>query len=145
MNYKKTYIIILIIGVIALSIISHFIFSINQTQNIELIINDFLHLNKLFVYVNLFLFILLIVISNIIYFKNSSKDFIVASVAVFIIFTLVNNFYFSSYILNNYSGYGLSKKNFDMLKLIGIFSCLATILIAVINFITIRNLKKRKK
>ena len=145
MNYKKLYLTLLIIGIIALSIISHFILSINLNQNSELIINEFLHYNKLFIYVNLFLFIILLIISNIIYFKSLSKDFFIFSVIMFIIFTLVNNFYFSSYILNNFSGYGISIKNFNILKLIGIFSCLATVIVTAINFTTIRNLKRRKK
>lgn len=145
MNYKKLYLTLLIIGIIALSIISHFILSINLNQNSELIINEFLHYNKLFIYVNLFLFIILLIISNIIYFKSLSKDFFIFSVIMFIIFALVNNFYFSSYILNNFSGYGISIKNFNILKLIGIFSCLATVIVTAINFTTIRNLKRRNK
>ncbi|RLD60736.1 MAG: hypothetical protein DRJ01_09170 [Bacteroidetes bacterium] len=145
MNYKKIYIILLIVGIVSISIISYFIFSIDTNQENLVVIDNYLFFNKLFVYCNLFIFVILLVLSNIIYFKNSSKDFFIITVVLFIIFGLLNSFIFSNYIINNFSGYGLSKKSFDILKLIGVFSCLATVIVTVINFTTIRNLKRKKK
>ncbi|MBE9466932.1 MAG: hypothetical protein IMY72_01270 [Bacteroidetes bacterium] len=145
MNYKKLYFLILVIGIVALSIISWYTLTININQTTPTIVNIFLHYNKLFIYCNLLLFIILLIISNLIYLKTLSKYFFTLSVIFFIAFTITNNFYFSNYILHHFSGYGLNEENFNLLKLIGAFSCLATIIITAINYTTIRNLKRRKK
>jgi len=142
---KKVFFILAIAGTIYLGLLLFLSYqTIASGLDKESLIQTYYSYQGTILLSNIIVFFVLLIFSNLLFYKQKGIGFFIISVSIFIIVVLANNWFITRQFFHLKDTPGPSTNEYNLSIMLAVFYCIAAVAISAISAITIRNLKSRK-
>jgi hypothetical protein len=142
---KKTFWILYILFFLILAVLSYKTFSvISLEEDVSIVIDRYTFYDAILTPAAPVFFLILLIISNLAFIRNNINYCIWMTLALYIVFTLINYVYISSLFFHYKKICGVWAGEISVASLQGFILCVIAIFICVINYVIITIMKKKR-